>query len=1312
MEIGDTLQNRYRIEASLGQGGMGTVYRGYDMLLDRPVAIKILRWTPADGQSSLDSEGRTRLLNEAQAAARLSHPNIVAVYDAGEVDGIPFIVMQYVAGHSLHRWVEEGRPAPVDDVLDIARQLCAALEHAHASGVIHRDIKPENVLLGDDGVARLTDFGLARSLSSRLTVEGAIIGTVFYLAPELALGQPYDGRADLYSLGVMLYELLAGRLPFIADEPISVISQHLYAPVVPPSTYNSQISPALDALILRLMSKSPADRPISAESVRQALVRLESPVVVDSTEAAWPLERIAHGRMVGRARELAEVQRLWQRAAAGQGQVLLISGEPGIGKTRLARELSARAEVSGGLALLAACYAESSAPYAPVARLIRLAFTATSRPPRAPLDLSESTLDALGMLAPDCCGERQMRERPELDPRADQQRLFDSLVTLFRALARRAPVLIIFEDVHWADSGTLALVRRLARHVPDLPLLLVLTYREVELGESRVLSDLLYELNRQRLGERIKLTRLSRDETGELLAAMFADQPGPEFVDLIYRETEGNPFFVEEVCKALVDEGRISHQSGHWQASSLAEMGVPQSVRMAIEARVGRLPGAAQDVLRLAAVFGREFDYDLLQAVSAGAENQSGNGHLSEEALIDALEAAQRAQLIVEAPRPGGQPRPSRLSFSFTHALIPSALLDDMSTMRRQRLHRRAGLALERLASERPADYPKDRLAARLSHHFIEAGDHARAVGYLLQAGDQARLLFVYPEAIQAYEQAHEFLEEQGQYEAAARTLMKLGLVYHLAYDFPRSRQAYQQGFELWQQAISRSDESAGRGGRPAPASRPFHAASGNPRSLDPASVGDEGTGNFTFLLFEGLADLTPENDLVPAVARSWEILQDGQRYIFRLRRDARWSDGAPLTAQDFVFAWRRTLNPANRSPLASLLYDVRGARSFHSGENPDPASLGVSAPDDWTLVVELDEPVGYFLYIMAHYAAFPVPRHALLAHGDAWATPEYLVCNGPFRLASWQVEKSMTLERNPHYTGRFYGNLQKVEFDLVYDRERFLASYEAGELDVVGLSAKHLERMRYRYPGEYITSPTPGLSFIGFNQAFPPLDNPLVRRALVHATDRAGLVDLLSQGYPMPVKGGFLPPGIQGYSPEIGLAYDPDLARRLLAQAGYPGGQGFPELNLYLIESKELDRMSEFIQRGWQEILGIRLHFQHSDLIKFVSTPDLPGLWYITWVADYPDADNFLRVALEHYQVLQTWDNPEFKRMIEAARRSLDLQQRAQIYRDADRLLINDAVLMPLNYTRHHLLVKPWIKNFRPGPHHFYFLKEVILEA
>jgi serine/threonine protein kinase len=188
---------------------MGVVYRAHDMLLDRDVAVKVLP------ETALDSESRARLLPEAQAAARPNHPNVVSVHDAAEADSSPFIVMELVEGPSLH----EQRPEALDDVLAIACKVCAALEHAHAHGIVRRDLKPENVLLAPDplagtsGTAKLVDFGLARSLASRLTAEGTIMGTVSYLAPELVLGQEFDGRADLYALGVMPYELTTGRLP-------------------------------------------------------------------------------------------------------------------------------------------------------------------------------------------------------------------------------------------------------------------------------------------------------------------------------------------------------------------------------------------------------------------------------------------------------------------------------------------------------------------------------------------------------------------------------------------------------------------------------------------------------------------------------------------------------------------------------------------------------------------------------------------------------------------------------------------------------------------------------------------------------------------------------------------------------------------------------------------------------------------------------------------------------------------------------------------------------------------------------------------
>jgi DNA-binding SARP family transcriptional activator/predicted Ser/Thr protein kinase len=354
------LNDRYRLEAELGRGSTGVVYRAHDSLLGRDVAVKIYL-------ASMGEEGRARLLHEAQVVARLNHPNIVSLYDAGETEGIPFIVTELVEGALLRSYHPQG----LEDVTGIARQVCAALEHAHGQGIVHRDLKPENIIITPTGRVKLTDFGLARPVASRVTGEGLIAGTAFYLAPELALGQPFDGRADLYALGVMLYELTAGRLPFEAGDPLAVISQHLHAPVVPPRAWNPQIPYRLNALIIQLLSKDPKDRPGAASAVLQAL---ESPDLLDRgaapAEELSLLERMERGRMVGREQEMAQARALWSQVLAGQGQVLLVSGEAGIGKTRLVRELATYVQVLGGRAYLGACYAEGGAPYAPFAEIL------------------------------------------------------------------------------------------------------------------------------------------------------------------------------------------------------------------------------------------------------------------------------------------------------------------------------------------------------------------------------------------------------------------------------------------------------------------------------------------------------------------------------------------------------------------------------------------------------------------------------------------------------------------------------------------------------------------------------------------------------------------------------------------------------------------------------------------------------------------------------------------------------------------------------------------------------------------------------
>jgi type II secretory pathway predicted ATPase ExeA len=518
---------------------------------------------------------------------------------------------------------------------------------------------------------KLMDFGLAfTSGATRLTQEGEVIGTVTYLAPELIEGKSATPASDLYALGVMLYELTAQRPPFTGETLMMVLSQHLYAPVVPPSTYSPEIPPALDALVVRLLAKHPEERPASAEKVRQTLETLHQPATITLFDYAPTelslLDRIARGRLVGRERELSEANAIWQRAISGDGQVLLISGESGIGKTRFARELMAQARFSGAQVLVGECYAESGAPYAPLAQVIQASQDLTGFKNLS--GLTSSLIADLITIAPALRANfPDVPPNPPLGPQAEQKRLFEHAVSFFAGLTERKPVLLVIDDAHWADSATLSLLRHVARRARSLHLLIALTYREIELDEARPFSAVLLDLNRERLATRIKLTRLDREQTRSMLTAMFQREIAPDFLDGIYRETEGNPFFIEEVCKELVEAGTLCCTNGHWQLASLDQIEIPQNVKLTIQARVSKLPDHTQDTLRLAAVLGREFDFDTLQAMS----------DLSEDTLIEALEIAQRAQLIAELPRARGTSTRS-VSFAFGHALIPSTLHDSL----------------------------------------------------------------------------------------------------------------------------------------------------------------------------------------------------------------------------------------------------------------------------------------------------------------------------------------------------------------------------------------------------------------------------------------------------------------------------------------------------------------------------------------------------------------------------------------------------------------------------------------------------------
>jgi Protein kinase domain len=323
---------RYVVRRVLGEGGQKVVYLVHDEALDRECALSMIK------SEMLDDDQLQRLRREAQSMARLgAHSNIVTVHDIGEEDGKPFLVSEYVpAGELREELRKAGGPLPIERALAIARDVTRALAVAHAHGVVHRDLKPANVWLCDDGSAKLGDFGLAFSLDrSRLTMPGMMMGTAAYMAPEQALGQPVSERSDLYSLGVLMYEMVCGRPPFVDENPTAVIAQHLNAWPVAPTTHNSEVPASLEALILQLLAKPPAMRPPNAVRVGEELRRIADGLrnasgavniaVASPGDAAASSRRPAAARLQVGAASAGNKRRMRARLLFAAGGVALVS---------------------------------------------------------------------------------------------------------------------------------------------------------------------------------------------------------------------------------------------------------------------------------------------------------------------------------------------------------------------------------------------------------------------------------------------------------------------------------------------------------------------------------------------------------------------------------------------------------------------------------------------------------------------------------------------------------------------------------------------------------------------------------------------------------------------------------------------------------------------------------------------------------------------------------------------------------------------------------------------------------------------------
>jgi ABC-type oligopeptide transport system substrate-binding subunit/tetratricopeptide (TPR) repeat protein len=875
---------------------------------------------------------------------------------------------------------------------------------------------------------------------------------------------------------------------------------------------------------------------------------------------------------------------------------------------------------------------------------------------------------------------------------AARQRLFEAVARFLQALTRPpessdepVPLLLFLDDLHWADASTLDLLHYLLRQLQDAPIWVVGTYRPEEAGPDHLLTRLRQGLSRDHLVDRLTLDPLSPDAVLAIAQALVGDEDGGGLGDFLYRESEGNPFILVETVYALQEQGALTQAAGgraRWQGPPGGRL-LPTSVQDVILQRVGRMSRPARRLLTLAAVMGRHFDAALL---GAAARRDADSVTASLEEWL--------ARHLVQ-PEPGERGR-----YDFSHDKIRTVVYQAAGAEERRGLHRRVGETLEQAAGPDAGAQ-----AGLLAYHWEQAGEPGKAVPYLLQAGDQARLLYAREEAEGYYRRALAHLEAADESEQAARALMKLGLTYHNAFDFAQAREAYDQAFARWPQADPGADPAP-----PALAPRPLRVRWIEPTTLDPALAPDAHTDCLIAHLFSGLVELTPEMDVIPDVARAWEVSEGGRAFLFHLREDARWSDGAPVTAHDFEYAWKRTLNPATGSQAASFLYDLRGARAFHRGEG-SAEDVGVRALDDFTLRVTLEQPVGYFPQLLTHVSWYPVPRHVVERAGPGWAAGAGLVSDGAFRLDVWRPGERLELVRNPGYHGRFGGNLERVILLPVQAWDERLRLYEADELDILGvtyLSAPAREEVRRRHAGEYAARPRLETHFLRFDVTRPPFDDPRVRRAFVLATDRVALADTALHGYMVPATGGLTPPGMPGHVAEMAPCYDPAQARRLLAQAGYPGGRGFPALDVLVYQAAE-DR-NRFLQARWREVLGVDARLEvaaWADYLARLGSGSYP-LANLAWVADYPDPDDFLRVS--RVRAWPAWRCDAYERLVQEARSLADPPRRMARYREAEAILAREAPILPLIYERDHLLIKPRLRSYPMSAIRPAFWKDVVM--
>ena len=969
--------------------------------------------------------------------------------------------------------------------------------------------------------------------------------------------------------------------------------------------------------------------------------------------------------LVGRDVELAALVGRLEELADGRGVVAVVTGEPGIGKSRLVAEVRERLGESVRFVEGAAVAYAETFPYWPVRALLRDWLELGTGAPDAQVRLELKT--ALARVLPDKVDTYpflatvagapldagESARLTGLTPDSVQRQTFEAVRNLVLALARERPLCLVLDDLHWADESTLDLLDDLLDTTEEEAIGLLLLLR----SERDHGSWHLGEHARQRLPHRfteIELRPLDAAASRALVGSA-AEAPIPaEVAALLAERAGGNPFFLEEALRDLVEQGSLLPKNGSYElAIAVDRLEIPLVVQEALQARLGRLAPPTRDLVGVASVVGRSFATPLLELLVPG------------ERLGPLLGELQRLDLVVEERR---RPAPE---YRFRHGLVQEVAYAGLPEGRRQELHRRTAAALEKIHGD-----AADEIAGLLAHHLAEGAEPATAARWFERAGDAARAQYANDEAGAHYSRAVELFDEVGDGDAARHVLFKTAIGHVTAFDFPRAAMAYRDAFA---RPASRAASE--------PPTEQVSVPMDRQESIVPGLCYTEDSWWIATHLYRGLVRVDRKLTIVPEVAESFSISDDGTSYTFFLRDDVFWHDGKRVVANDFVWTWERMR--AEGTVTAFLLDPIRAARTV----------------DERTLVLQLDRASNTFLYILGQAPAFPWPSHLAVTPREVVGE---LIGNGPFTLDEIGDE-GIRLVAAPGWSGP-RGNVRDIDVVYVSTEETAAADWQEGRYDVSFGKVP---------PGSALPDDevevNSGIGFVHFTfrTREPPFDDARVRKAVACSIDRERLLASWPEhrpGYVAAKTSGLIPPLMPGHVHDVGIGYDLERARTLLAEAGHPGGDGIGPITL----------LTPFPSRG-PYVNEIRRQLSTIGLIVDVEL--VPGyefdhevkrrghMYWWAWTPDVPDPSSVFEPHFAEYPHIYRDD--KLMALLERARATTDRDERLRLYGEVDRLVVAEhAAIVPLSYPGGMLVRRRWVSGVWKNEYFHSCLDEAVVDA